>query len=52
VLDDSGNDGWPVTQTIADPDGFNEWVLEGRVDLAASREEGRAVVALATIRRL
>ena len=55
VLDDSGgtgSDAWPVTQTIADPDGFHEWVLEGTVDLAASREEGRAVVTLKAIRRL
>ena len=55
VLDDSdgtGADAWPVTQTIADPDGFYEWVLEGTVDLAASREEGRAVVTLKAIRRL
>ncbi|MBC8365173.1 MAG: DUF3516 domain-containing protein [Actinobacteria bacterium] len=55
VLDDSGGVGaetWPVTQTIADPDGFHEWILEGTVDLPASREEGRAVVSLAAIRRL
>ena len=55
VLDDSGgtgSDAWPVTQTIADPDGFHEWVLEGTVDLATSREEGRAVVTLKAIRRL
>ena len=55
VLDDSGGtgaDAWPVTQTIADPDGFHEWVLEGTVDLAAAREEGRAVVTLKAIRRL
>jgi hypothetical protein len=55
VLDDSdgtGADAWPVTQTIADPDGFHEWVLEGTVDLTASREEGRAVVTLKAIRRL
>ena len=52
LLDDSGADRWPVSQTIADPAGFNEWVLEGEVDLAASREEGRAVVRLGAIRRL
>jgi hypothetical protein len=52
VLDDGAADMWQVTQTIADPEGFNEWVLEGRVDLAASREEGRAVVRLGAIRRL
>ena len=55
VLDDSGGPGadrWPVVQTIADPQGHNEWVLEGQVDLEASREEGRAVVRLGGIRRL
>ena len=55
VLDDSDGvaaDAWPVTQTVADPEGFHEWVLEGTVDLPASREEGRAVVSLAAIRRL
>lgn len=52
VMDDSGADRWPVSQTIADPEGFNEWVMEGEVDLAASREEGRAVVRLGAIRRL
>ena len=52
VLEASGSDWWPVTQTIADPAGFHEWVLEGWVDLAASREEGRAVVLLGAIRRL
>ena len=52
VLDDSAADMWKVTQTIADPKGFNEWVLEGQVDLTTSREEGRAVVRLGAIRRL
>ena len=52
VLDDSRADRWPVSQTIADPAGHNEWVLEGEVDLAASRDEGRAVVRLGAIRRL
>jgi hypothetical protein len=52
VLDDSGVDRWPVSQTIADPEGFNEWVLEGEVDIVASRQEGRAVVRLGSIRRL
>ena len=55
TLDDSsgpGVDQWPVVQTIADPEGHYEWVLEGQVDLKASREEGRAVVRLGAIRRL
>ena len=55
VLDDSGGIGttrWPVVQTIADPEGHHEWVLEGQVDVEASREAGRAVVRLGAIRRL
>ncbi len=55
VLDDSGAgdpDRWPVRQTIADPEGHHEWVLDGEVDLAASRDEGRAVLRLGAIRRL
>ena len=51
-LDDSGPDRWPVRQTLADPEGHHEWVLDGEVDLAASREEGRAVVRLGAIHRL
>ena len=51
-LDDSGPDRWPVRQTVADPEGHHEWVLDGEVDLAASREEGRAVVRLGAIHRL
>ena len=42
----------PVRQTIADPEGHHEWVLEGEVDLAGSREEGRAVLRLGAIHRL
>ena len=55
VLDDSGGIGtarWPVVQTIADPEGHHEWVLEGQVDVEASREAGRAVVRLEAIRCL
>ena len=51
-LDQVAEDRWPVTQRIADPEGFDEWVLEGLVDLPSSRELGRAVVRLAAIRRL
>ena len=55
VLDDSSGIGtarWPVVQTIADPEGHHEWVIEGQVDVEASREAGRAVVRLGAIRRL
>jgi hypothetical protein len=42
---------WKVTQKIMDPAGDLDWVLEGEVDLAASDEEGRAVVRLVEIRQ-
>jgi len=51
-VEESDGSSWPVIQGIADPEGFDEWVLEGSVDLAASRREGRAVVRLGAIRRL
>ena len=33
-----------ATQILHDPDGIDAWRLEGRVDLAASADQGRAVV--------
>ena len=51
-VEESDGPFWPVIQGIADPEGFDEWVLEGSVDLAASRRDGRAVVRLGAIRRL
>jgi len=38
-----------VVQTIVDPNEWLEWKLHGRVDLDASREEGRAVLELTAI---
>lgn len=40
-----------ATQTLCDPAGFNEWVLDAKVDLAASDEEERAVVIPVAVRR-
>ena len=40
-----------ATQTLCDPAGFNEWVLDAEVDLAASDEEERAVVIPVAVRR-
>lgn len=37
---------WPVRQVLVDPEGWQEWSIEGEVDLEASREEGTAVVRL------
>jgi hypothetical protein len=46
-----GVDGDPdvVRQTIADPEGWHDWKVVGRVDSETSREEGRAVVLLSDI---
>jgi hypothetical protein len=38
-----------VRQVLDDPDGGHDWALHARVDLAASDEEGRAVVELVAI---
>jgi superfamily II RNA helicase len=40
-----------VSQTIHDPEGHDEWRVLGEVDLAASREEDRLVIALVGIER-
>jgi len=40
---------WPVSQTLCDPADDLEWALTAHVDLAASREEGRAVVRLDSV---
>jgi hypothetical protein len=42
-------DGWTVRQVLDDPDGDRDWGVVARVDLAASDEEGRAVVGLVAI---
>ena len=38
-------------QTLSDPDGHHEWVLEAEVDLEASRLEERAVIRPVRVRR-
>jgi len=43
---------WTVRQVLEDPEGHDEWGLELDVDLAASDEEGRAVLVPAAVRRL
>jgi hypothetical protein len=37
---------WLVQQTLVDPDGFNDWILEIEADLAASRAAGEPVLRL------
>jgi len=41
-----------VRQTICDPDGFNEWVIEARIDIDASSDKQQAVVVPVGVRRL
>jgi len=43
---------WRVTQTIHDPAGHHDWVIEAEIDLAASDESGEAVVRTLSMRRL
>ncbi|MFN0093132.1 MAG: DEAD/DEAH box helicase [Acidimicrobiales bacterium] len=50
-LDEAPGPRWPVRQNLLDPQGWGEWRLLGWVDLERSREEARAVVALAEIGR-
>jgi hypothetical protein len=42
-------DGWTVRQAIDDPAGHHDWAVHAGIDLAASDEEGRAVVSLVSI---
>jgi hypothetical protein len=43
---------WLVTQTLADPAGHHDWVIEAVVDLDASDEVGEAVVRGVAMRQL
>ncbi|NBM20240.1 RNA helicase [Streptomyces sp. GC420] len=43
---------WKVRQTFADPNGDHDWGISAEVDLAASDEEGRAVVRVTDVGRL
>jgi hypothetical protein len=49
---ETGEGSYRVRQVLEDPDGHDEWGLELTVDLAASDEQGRAVVAPVAISRL
>ncbi len=43
---------WRVRQTLSDPEGHHDWVIEGVVDLDASDEAGELVLATESMRRL
>jgi len=47
-----GEGRWQVVQTLHDPEGHHDWVVEAYVDLAASDETGEAVVLATAMRRL
>jgi hypothetical protein len=40
---------WRVRQVFADPNGDHDWGISAEIDLAASDEEGRAVVRLTDV---
>jgi hypothetical protein len=43
---------WPVTQTLHDPAGHHDWVIEALVDVDASDRSGELVLATQAFRRL
>ncbi|GAB6987598.1 DEAD/DEAH box helicase [Nocardioides pyridinolyticus] len=43
---------WTVTQTLHDPEGHHDWVIEAEVDLDASDESGELVLRTTAMRRL
>lgn len=43
---------WSVEQILDDPEGDHDWRIRARVDLAASAEEGTAVVTVTQVLRL
>ena len=43
---------WLVRQTLADPAGHHDWVIEAEVDLADSDELGELVLTTTAMRRL
>jgi superfamily II RNA helicase len=50
-LVDEGRSFWDVQQVLVDPEGYGEWSIQARVDLARSRDEGRPVVLLVGVSR-
>jgi superfamily II RNA helicase len=43
---------WPVTQTVHDPAGHHDWIIEALVDVDASDELGELVLVMQAFRRL
>jgi len=51
VLEPTGRR-WPVRQTLADPAGHHDWVIEAEVDVDASDELGELVLTTSAMRQL
>ncbi|MFF8786012.1 DEAD/DEAH box helicase [Streptomyces sp. NPDC015125] len=49
IQEDAEHGLWKVRQTFADPNGDHDWGISAEVDLAASDEEGRAVVRVTDV---
>ncbi|GGN33791.1 helicase [Streptomyces kronopolitis] len=49
IEEDAEHGLWKVRQTFADPNGDHDWGISAEVDLAASDEEGRAVVRVTDV---
>jgi hypothetical protein len=43
---------WRITQTIHDPEGHHDWVIEAEADLDASDDAGELVLRTTAMRRL
>ena len=43
---------WRVRQTLSDPEGHHDWVIDGVVDIDASDETGELVLAAVAMQRL
>ena len=52
IEEDAAHGVWRVRQTFADPNGDHDWGIGAEVDLAASDEEGRAVVRVTSVGQL
>jgi hypothetical protein len=52
IEEDAEHGLWRVRQIFADPNGDHDWGISAEVDLAASDEEGRAVVRTTAVGQL
>ncbi len=52
AIDESESGLWRVEQTLDDPAGNHDWRIRAEVDLAASAEEGTAIVRVSEVVRL